>query len=238
MRSVLYGIALFFCWINLAQADELKAFDASYTADASQMPLGGSAKRSLVKEEGGLWRLAFSASMLIASLNEGSLFRLQDGQPVPINYFFNRNALGKARETRLNFDWANQQITGSYRNKAVNLPLSDGILDKSTYQIALQADVAAGKQTMSYPIVDGNEIETLSFRVAGEEVVKTEAGSIAAIKVERVREADKNARQTRLWFAKDWDFLLVRLEQVEKDGKAYQIMLKQGTVGGRTVKGR
>jgi len=113
-----------------------------------------------------------------------------------------------------------------------------GVLDKSTYQVALQQDVAAGKKTMSYPIVDGDEIETLQFRVLGEEQVKTEVGQIAAIKVERVREEDQNGRQTRLWFAKDWDFLLVRLEQVEKDGKAYQIMLKQGRVGERTVKGR
>jgi len=40
-----------------------------------------------------------------------------------------------------------------------------------------------------------------------------------------------------LWFAKDWNYLLVRLHQVEKDGKEYQIMLKDGQVDGRTVKG-
>jgi len=220
------------------QAAGLKPFSASYTADASQMPIGGSASRSLVKDENGLWRLEFSASMLIASLNESSQFRLQNGQPIPLSYYLNRSALGKSRETRLSFDWTKKQISGSHRGKSVVLSLVKGVLDKSTYQIALQQDVAAGKKTMSYPIIDGDEIEILSFRVLGEEQVKTEVGQIAAIKVERVREEGQNGRQTRLWFAKNWDFLLVRLEQVEKDGKAYQIMLKQGTLGERAVKGR
>jgi hypothetical protein len=68
--------------------------------------------------------------------------------------------------------------------------------------------------------------------------VQTRAGLIDAIKVERVRDPTQSARKTVLWFAKDWDFLLVRLHQVEKDGKEYQIMLKQGTVDGREVVGR
>jgi len=218
-------------------AAELKPFSASYTADASQMPIGGSANRSLEQGKEGSWQLEFSASMLVASINESSQFRLQKGQLQPLNYYLNRSTLGKTRETILSFDWAKKQISGSHRSKPVALPLSEGLLDKSTYQVALQRDVAAGKKNMSYQIIDGDEVEILNFQVLGEEIVKTEAGKIAAIKVERVREADKSARQTRLWFAKDWDFLLVRLEQVEKDGKSYQIMLKQGTVAGRTVKG-
>ncbi|MDX4008900.1 DUF3108 domain-containing protein, partial [Pseudomonas aeruginosa] len=40
-----------------------------------------------------------------------------------------------------------------------------------------------------------------------------------------------------LWFAKDWDYLLVRLYQMETDGKEYQIMLKEGTIDGKTVTG-
>jgi len=238
MRSMVVVLAFLLLLLQGgAWAAELQPFSASYTADASQMPIGGSASRSLVKDENGLWQLEFSASMLIASINESSQFRLQNGQPVPLNYDFNRSALGKTRETRLSFDWTKKQISGSHRGKSVALSLVKGVLDKSTYQIALQQDVAAGKKTMSYPIIDGDEIETLSFRVLGEEQVKTEVGSIAAIKVERVREEGENSRQTRLWFAKNWDFLLVRLEQVEKDGKAYQIMLKQGRVGERAVKG-
>lgn len=47
----------------------------------------------------------------------------------------------------------------------------------------------------------------------------------------------KSNRKTILWFAKDWDYLLVRLYQMETDGKEYQIMLKEGTIDGKTVTG-
>ncbi len=51
-----------------------------------------------------------------------------------------------------------------------------------------------------------------------------------------MRDPTQTRRKTVLWFAKDWDHLLVRPHRV-KDGKEYQIMLKQGTVDGRAVKG-
>ena len=90
---------------------------------------------------------------------------------------------------------------------------------------------------MSYQVVDGDEIETYDFRVLGEEKVGTRVGQVDAIKVERVRDPTQSKRQTILWFAKDWDYLLVRLHQVEKDGKEYQIMLQDGSVNGQPVKG-
>lgn len=63
-------------------------------------------------------------------------------------------------------------------------------------------------------------------------------GTVDAIKVERVRDPTQSKRITVLWFAKDWDFLLVRLQQVESDGKEYQIILEEGRVNNKVVKGR
>jgi hypothetical protein len=111
------------------------------------------------------------------------------------------------------------------------------MLDKSSYQLALQEDVAAGKKSMNYQVVDGSDVDTYDFRVLGTEKVHTKAGMIDAIKVERVRDPTQNKRITVMWFAKDWDYLLVRLQQVETDGKEYNIMLLDGKVNGKTVKG-
>jgi hypothetical protein len=52
-----------------------------------------------------------------------------------------------------------------------------------------------------------------------------------------VRAPAQGGRKTVLWFARDWGCLLVRLLQVEKDGKEYQVVLKEGTVNGRAVEG-
>ncbi|TWE02190.1 uncharacterized protein DUF3108 [Pseudomonas sp. AG1028] len=234
-RALMLALALF----SLpALAAEPKPFSASYTADWKQVPVSGSAERSLQKLDDGRWQLVFKASMLVAGLTEQSTFSVDGDTFLPHTYKFERSGLGKSKDVEFDFDWTQKQVIGSDRGNPVRFPLNRGMQDKSTYQLALQHDVAAGEKSMSYQVVDGDEIETYDFRVLGEEVVRTAAGLIDAIKVERVRDPTQSSRKTILWFAKDWDYLLVRLHQVEKDGKEYQIMLKSGTVDGKTVEGR
>jgi hypothetical protein len=234
-RALLFVLALF----SLpALASELKPFSASYTADWKQLPVSGTAQRSLQALDNERWQLSFEASMLVASLSEQSTFRRESNAFLPLTYRFERSGLGKGKKVEHDFDWASKQVTGSDRGDPVSFPLNRGLQDKSTYQLALQYDVAAGKKSMSYQVLDGDEIETYDFRVLGEEVVRTKAGQVDAIKVERVRDPTQSSRKTVLWFAKDWSYLLVRLHQVEKDGKDYQIMLKDGTVDGKPVEGR
>ena len=220
-----------------AHALDLKPFSATYTADWKQVPVSGTAKRSLEKLDDGNWRLDFEASMLVASLNERSTFSLEGETFLPQSYRLKRSGLGKGKAIKHNFDWEAKQVVGEDRGDPVKLPLNRGLLDKSTYQVALQHAVAAGEKSMSYQVVDGDEIETYDFRVLGEERVSTKAGQVDAIKVERVRDPTQSKRQTILWFATGWDYLLVRLHQVEKDGKEYQIMLEDGIVAGKAVKG-
>ncbi len=233
-RALLLCIALFSLPVS---AFELQPFSASYTADWKQLPISGSAERSLKAASNGRWQLEFEASMLVASITEVSTFEYNKETFLPYSYRFKRGGLGKSKQIELDFDWSQKQVIGTNRDESIHLPLNRGLLDKSTYQLALQADVANGKTSMSYQVVDGDEVDTYDFRVLGPDRVRTKAGLIDAIQVERVRDPTKSSRKTVLWFAKDWDFLLVRLHQQETDGKSYQIMLKEGTVNGRTVKG-
>ena len=236
MRRALL-LALSLLAIPAVQAADLQPFTASYTADWKQLPMSGSAERSLTKNSDGNWTLNFKASMMIASLTETSTFKVENNSLLPLTYTFERGGLGKAKKVNLDFDWATKMVTGTENKDPVKLPLISGMLDKSTYQLALQRDVAAGKKSMSYQVVEGEDVDTYDFRVLGPEKVETKAGSIDAIKVERVRDPTKNKRTTVMWFAPKWDSLLVRLQQVETDGKEYNIMLLDGTVGGKTVKG-
>lgn len=221
-----------------AHALDLKPFSASYTADWKQVPISGTAERNLKSLDGGRWELDFNASMLVAGLNELSTFRMEGDAFLPLNYRFERSGLGNNKQIELDFDWSQKQVIGSDRGNPIRVPLSHGLQDKSTYQLVLQHDVADGKKSMSYQVIDGDEVETYDFRVLGEEAVRTRAGLLDAIKVERVRDPTQSNRKTVLWFAKDWDYLLVRLHQIEKDGKEYQIMLKDGSVDGRPVQGK
>lgn len=235
-RALLLALTLFSVPV-LAQ-NVVHPFSASYTADWKQLPVSGSAERSLSQISDKQWKLEFNASMLVAGLNEESTFTVDGKTFRPDSYRFSRSGLGKGKEIEQTFDWKAKEVIGRDRGDSVQLPLNSGMLDKSTYQLALQYDVAAGKKSMSYQVVDGDEVETYDFRVLGEEMVETKAGQIDAIKVERVRDPTQSKRKTTLWFAKNWDYLLVRLHQIEKDGKEYQIMLQEGEVNGRQVKGK
>lgn len=236
-RAILLTLATFLLPASLMAA-ELQPFSASYTADWKQLPFSGTAERSLQQQDDGTWKLDFSASMLVAGLNETSWLSLVNGDIQPHKYRYSRKGMGKAKKIKQDFDWQTQQATGSDRGKPIKLTLIQGVQDKSSYQLALQRDVADGKTSMSYQVLDGTDLDTYDFRVLGEESVETKVGTVDAIKVERVRDPTQSKRITVLWFAKDWNYLLVRLQQIEKDGKEYQIILEDGTVNNKAVKGR
>lgn len=219
-------------------AFELLPFSASYTADFQNAPFSGTAERSLTRLREGGWELRFEASMLVASFSESSRFKEEHGVPVPLSYQYSRSGMGSSRSVEQDFDWSSRQILGVRKGKPYRVPLHRGLLDRSTYQIALQQDVARGKTAMTYQVLDEAEVETYDFRVLNEENVRTRVGLVRAVKVERVRDPGQSRRRTTLWFAPEWNYLLVRLHQRENDGKEYQIMLKEGRVNGNVVKGR
>ena len=72
MRRALL-LALSLLAIPAVQAADLQPFKASYTADWKQLPMSGSAERSLTKGADNVWTLNFKASMMIASLTETSV---------------------------------------------------------------------------------------------------------------------------------------------------------------------
>ncbi len=236
-RAIFLTLAAFVLPASLMAA-ELQPFSASYTADWKQLPFSGKAERSLQQQDDGTWKLDFSASMLVAGLNETSWLSLVNSGIQPHKYRYSRKGLGKSKKIKQDFDWQTLQVTGSDRGKPIKLTLIQGVQDKSSYQLALQRDVAEGKTSMSYQVLDGADLDTYDFRVLGEESVETMVGTVDAIKVERVRDPTQSKRITVLWFAKDWDYLLVRLQQIENDGKEYQIILEDGTVNNKPIKGR
>lgn len=219
-----------------ASALELTPFSASYAADMKNIPVNGEAVHSLQQNADGSWHLSFSASMFVARLTEESSLQVVDEQIRPLSYHYERRGLGRGKEITQQFDWQQGQVTGEYKDETFNLPTEPGLLDKTTYQLALQADLAAGKQDMQYRVVDGDEVEEYHFRVVGEDRVTTRVGQFDAVEVERIREPDAK-RETTLWFAKDWNYLLVRLSQTETDGQHYQIMLKEASMNGQPVSG-
>ncbi|WOG26142.1 DUF3108 domain-containing protein [Endozoicomonas sp. 8E] len=222
---------------SIAKPEEatLKPFTAEYKAKVSG--ISGSGTRSL-KKEGDQWVLDFgaSASVMIASisLDESSRFNLQKGQALPQDYQYERKGIGSKPAKTARFDWKSMEASWQQAEKQSKIPFKSGVQDPLSYQLQLRLDLKAGKKELTYPIVDDDEIYERRFVIEADEVLNTPAGPLNTTRVKVVRE--DNDRETWIWFAKDWDYVLVQLHQKE-NGSDYLIQFKGGELDGRSIKG-
>lgn len=225
---------------NPASAWQLKPFETTYTATISNVPFDGQATYSLTKKAN-TWHFKTIASMAIAQRQEASSFTLSKNIIKPVTYEFRQSGL-KPKEVTLAFDWqklfAKGRVKDKKHNDEVFFDLKYKMLDQLSTQLALQIDIANGQKQMVYPVIEDNEIDTYKFKVVGNEVIETPVGKISAVKVERIRDANHSKRQTFIWFAKDWNYTVVRLYHLEKNGQEYVISLAHGTVDGKPIKGK
>jgi hypothetical protein len=105
----------------------------------------------------------------------------------------------------------------------------------------MRTDLEAAAKTgepwpvMSYQIADSGRFKTYSFKVTDEEEIDTPVGKIKTIKVIRVRKRDD--RGTTFWLAPDYEYMLIRLKQIEKSGRGFELNLEEAEFNGKPVKG-
>ena len=116
------------------------------------------------------------------------------------------------------------------KKKQRQVTLADGYLNRLTYQLQLQRDLINGVSPLQYQVISRGRLKSYNFEVMGEEILDTPLGKINTTKVKRIRK--DNDRETMLWLAPKWNYLLVQLWQREKGGGDYKIVLQQGTLNG------
>lgn len=213
----------------------LKPYTAELKASIKGLPFTGSGSRALKQNADGSWELLFDARSSLLGISESSRFQLQDGTIKPDAYNYRRSQLiGRQQEDQALFDWQLSQVNWSSGDDRRVIPLQKGVLDKLSYQTQLRMDLAAGKQELNYLIADEDELYQRRFTVEGEEVLTTEAGRFNTVKV-KVRR-DNDARETWIWFARDWDFFFVKL--LQKEGRSeYTVELKSARIDGQLING-
>jgi hypothetical protein len=130
------------------------------------------------------------------------------------------------------FDWPNQELRYSKKNKVTSLPLQSGYLDIVTQKLQLRLDLQSGKETLSYPVISRGKLKQYDFKIIANEVLETAIGPLNTVLVQRVRE--DNQRQTKIWLATDWDYVAVRLEQTE-DGDSSEMNIINGEVNNQPL---
>ena len=204
-------------------AAELTPFRAVYV---SEFNLGLSFSGELVRQlqrDNGQWQLSQVVDVTGASLSESSRFTQDSRGIVPLSYNFKRKVAFSKKKQSLSFDWGNNSAT---TRKGGQVALVAGTQDKLSYQLALSQDLKAGKRSqLCYPVLKKSSVEQLCFKLLGEEQVDTAMGSYTALKL-KLERGENAKRSTHIWYAPSLDYRIVKLHQVEPDGKAYAISLK------------
>ncbi|MGB0361125.1 MAG: DUF3108 domain-containing protein, partial [Endozoicomonas sp.] len=188
----------------------LKPYTAEYKASVEGLPFSGTGSRSLEKNADGTWTLSFSADTTFVGLNETSQFLPKGDHLITNQYTYKRTGLGNKPTEYASFNWQQNKIHWQQGDKQWAINLKPETLDKLSYQLQLRMDLAASNQPkLSYDVADDDEVYKRQFIIEGEETIKTGVGKLNTIKIKIKRDDDD--RSTWIWFAKDYDYFLVKL---------------------------
>lgn len=143
---------------------------------------------------------------------ERSTFTYHDGTLRPLSYLYRYTGREKDVVERLDFDWKKMQIKSLRNGKVKYLPLTPGVYDKQLYQLVMRRELGTGKKQFNYSIAERGKFEEYELEVVGQEKVMTTFGEVNAIVVKK--------GTTKLWLAKEYNYLVVKIAQNEDDNEA------------------
>lgn len=209
-----------------ADTQPLTPFKATYKViTEGSVSLKGEGIRTLQQDKDGQWIFSSNASALFARINESSRFTLSGQQITPSEYLYSRKVLGKTRKAKLSFDWSSNTVINDVNDKPWTMNISPGVMDKLSYQLQLQQDLARGADTFSYRIADGGHLKEYAFNIIGQEEIDTPAGRFNAVHAQRIYDPAKKERSTHIWFAPALNYQLIKFLQEEDDGKTFSLLL-------------
>jgi len=230
---VCFLLSLLPCFVESTLAASPSPFNAEY--EAKYGGFKASAERSLFFSENGQIEMTTSLKLkllgkTLSSITEQSILDSdpQNNQFRPVDYSFTQTGIGKRRR-QINFDWeAGTALYDDGKNE-IETPLQVGLADNLSSYLEVSKQLQAGKQDIFFPVIDKGNIEQLHFKVLGEELISTRSGNFRTIKIEKIRGPDSK-RTTEMWLALYWDYLLVKLVQIENGGSNISLELKRATV--------
>ena len=231
LRAIVFSVATLLAPLSLA-ANAPKTFDNQYKAKLYGFNV--TVTNRLTKTADNQYDLLFKAESAIGSITEQSKMQWNSVPQTisPLHYSYARRSLGKDRTAELSFDWNSKTVTNNVQKTSWQMDIAQKVQDKLSYQIQMQQDLLNGQKDFTYQIADGGRLKEYKFMTVGEEILDTPLGKVNTIKVKRSREND--TRVTYAWLAKDWNYLLVRLQQEEK-GEAYTIYIHKATLDGKAI---
>ena len=220
-----------------AETVDLYPMKSTYGAELERgITISGEATRSLSRTNNGRWVYRFDVDSFVADIRESSRLRFEKGKVITDQYRYSLEGFFLSnRYKKLDFNWDKQVIVDRENNRRIDISDHPGVQDQLGAQLQLWLDLRAGKETMEYVIPNEGDFKDYQFEVLRRETLNTrEFGNVETVVMERVRDED-SPRTTLMWFAPEWDYLLVRLEQTNDEGEDFEIYLKSAILDGERI---
>ena len=160
----------------------------------------------------GLYRLAAPRPVV-----ERSRFELSNSRILPSRFEYEDGSRKGEDNYSIDFDAVagEVRITGPAASR--RLAHEAGLLDRGSLQVALMLDLAACRRPGPYRYVDDDGIRTYDYERLADDSADTGIGQLATVRFAQQRAG--SSRRTIIWFASDYAYVPVRIEQIE-DGEA------------------
>jgi len=119
------------------------------------------------------------------------------------------------KSTDLVYDWGTAKVTGTVDGVRVDQPLTPGVQDDGSVQLALMVELLAGRTPSGFRMIDRSGTREYQFARESEVTLETPMGAIATV-VYRAQKAG-SPRITRFWCAPGRGYVPLKVEQTRGD---------------------
>jgi hypothetical protein len=201
--------------VSVVRADELRPFEASYDWIWHGMTVA--ATRLKLEKSDDTWTYSSRSEprgvgkLLSQRPKTVSVLKLSADGVEPLSYKGDDGTSSQKRTVDVTYDWNRHRITGVYEQTPVDLPLTPGVQDDSSVQVAMMVELLAGRTPERFSLLDKDSVREYLYKREGEETLQTSLGRLATVIYSSQRKNSPHVN--RYWCAPERGYIPVRVQQ-------------------------
>ena len=222
-------LAISACLSAPASADELEPFEAAYNWIWHGMTVAVSTLRLEREDDTWIYRSKSEPRGIGRVFSERpmqeSVLKVTDDGVRPLSYKADDGTSSTKRDANVQFDWEHGRMTGVYEDTKVDMPITPGIQDDLSVQIALMVELLQGHTPDKFHLLSGNSVREYRYSREGEETLTTPIGTFPTIVYRS--EKENSPRVTRFWCAPSLGYIPLRVEQKRKNDVEWTMQVQR-----------
>jgi hypothetical protein len=213
-----------------APGDALKPFEVSYSWIWHGMTVAVSTLR-LEHEQGDRWVYRAKSEprgmgrLFSERPVQESVMEITEAGVRPLTYKADDGTSSTKRDVNVQFDWEHSRVTGVYEDHKVDMPMSPGIEDDLSVQIALMVELLRGRTPDEFSLLNGDSVREYRYSRDGEETLTTPAGTLQTVIFRS--EKQYSPRVTRFWCAPSLGYIPLRVQQKRNDDVEWTMQVQR-----------